>query len=447
MAAALKALQGRQHSFVVRGKPIDGIDRNNAPRRLRPRGDQPATLLPQARYWLALDMDSVPCPTGIDLLFEPDRVVEYVVELLPEEFHGVSVFWAFTSGHGIKPGIRIRLFYWLDRALEDWELKIWLAPLIATKLVDGALYSPAQPIYTAAPVFVGMHDPVPYRCGTWSGYSDAVTPPAIAKPQRGASSTSGTSQGDGGGYAAHRARIGDGDGRDGFYKPLKAAIGAFIGEAGAHADTAWLHADLERAIRDAPRDPTLRDDNYIEYRVADLDTLIAWTLDRQREKEAAEAATETCEPTYPAPLGSVAEARRVLGDTMREIVDQVRAYHAGLAGLQEDEEQPTPPAWAVNVDVGLGKTRAFREIVAAELVRDGLPVVLAVPRHMLGDEIVPTWPRKGSRPHDYRGRDSDDPKAPGEKMCREHERAAAIFQAMGDVAKHACGKGESAASL
>lgn len=439
LAAALKALQDRPRSFVVRGKPIDGIDRQNAPRRLRPRGDQPATLLPQARRWLALDMDSVPCPTGIDPIFEPDRVVEYVLELLPEEFHGCSVFWAFTSGHGIKSGIRIRLFYWLDRPLEDEELKIWLAPLIAEKLVDGAIYNPAQPTYTAAPVFVGMPDPVPYRCGTWTGYSDAVTPPVIEKPQRGASSTSGTSQGDGSGYTVHRGRIGDGLLRNGFYEPLKSAIGAFIGEAGAHADTAWLRADLERAIRDAPRDPAKRDETYIEKRVADLDTWIAWTLDRQREKEAAEAAVETCEPTYPAPLGSVPEARHVLAETMRNIVDQVRRHQARLAGLQEDEEPPSPPAWAINIDVGLGKTKAFLEIVVPQLVRDGLPVGLAVPRHKLGDENVRDLAEGGIAARVYRGRDADDPDAPGERMCREHERALAIFLAMGDIAKHACG--------
>src|SRR3982750_3632944 len=36
-----------------------------------------------------------------------------VNSLLPNEFYDVSVFWHFTGGHGSKPGIRIRLFYWL----------------------------------------------------------------------------------------------------------------------------------------------------------------------------------------------------------------------------------------------------------------------------------------------------------------------------------------------
>ena len=133
-----------------------------------PRGDEPATLMPQPRHWLALDLDSVPCPAGIDPIFEPDAVVEHVVELLPEEFHGVSVFWTFTSGHGIKPGIRIRLWFWLDRPVSKTEIKIWLAPQIAEKVIDPALYNPAQAIYTATPIFVGMPDPVPYRCGIWT---------------------------------------------------------------------------------------------------------------------------------------------------------------------------------------------------------------------------------------------------------------------------------------
>ena len=88
-----------------------------------------------------------------------------------------------------------------------------------------------------------------------------------------------------------------------------------LAEHGAAADAAWLRSDLEQAIRGAPRDPARHDDSYIEFRVADLDSVIGWILDREREKGGGQSA-ETCEPTYPAPLGSVAEARRVLADAM-----------------------------------------------------------------------------------------------------------------------------------
>ncbi|HEX2152021.1 MAG TPA: hypothetical protein VHG31_08500, partial [Stellaceae bacterium] len=395
-------------------------------------------------HWIALDIDSLPCPEWIDQFDEPDRVVEYVVDLLPPEFHSASCYWAYTSGAGLKPGIRMRLWFWADRPLADWELKAWLADAP----VDQAIFAPAQPTYVARPIFVDMPDPVPYRSGTWSGDRDAITPPVIERPQRGPSAASGASRGDGGGdYAVYRRQIGDGFLRNGFYRPLKGAIGAFIGEAGVGADTAWLRKDLEKAIREARRDPAKHDDAYVEARVADLDSWIEWTLGKEKEK--AEAVAEPCEPTYPPPLGSVAEARAVLAETMHDIVDQVRAYHAtreqqaaetiaeGGIDLNPEVEEP-PPAWAINVDVGLGKTRAFREIVVAELVRDGLPVVLAVPRHKLGDEVVADLAEAGITARVYRGRDADDPDAPGEKTCREHERAAAIFAAMGNIERQAC---------
>ena len=52
---------------------------------------------------------------------------------------------------------------------------------------------------------------------------------------------------------------------------------------------------------------------------------------------------------------------------------------------------PVPPVaavLAVSVDVGLGKTKAWRERVVPALVDAGRNGILAVPRHQLGDEIV-----------------------------------------------------------
>jgi len=97
-----------------------------------------------------------------------------------------------------------------------------------------------------------------------------------------------------------------------------------------------------------------------------------------------------------------------------------------------------PPVHAVEGDVGLGKTRAWRESVAANMVRMGMPLVLAVPRHRLGEEVVGDLAKDGFEARVYRGRDADDPSAPGYKMCREPERVALIQQAHVSVASHAC---------
>src|SRR4051812_6474218 len=106
LAAAIMALGHRERSFVVRGAPAPELASwKDQPRWSHPRGDKPATLVAQPQHWLPFDFDLAECPAGIDPIFEPDAVVEHVVELLPEEFYGCSVFWAFTSSHGIKPGI------------------------------------------------------------------------------------------------------------------------------------------------------------------------------------------------------------------------------------------------------------------------------------------------------------------------------------------------------
>jgi hypothetical protein len=102
---------------------------------------------------------------------------------------------------------------------------------------------------------------------------------------------------------------------------------------------------------------------------------------------------------------------------------------------------PAPPAFpvqAVSVDVGLGKTRTWRERVAPVLVGAAFTGVLAVPRHRLGDEIVGDLAEAGITACVYRGREAADPAQPGEKMCRELDRATMIRGALNSVAPHAC---------
>jgi hypothetical protein len=102
---------------------------------------------------------------------------------------------------------------------------------------------------------------------------------------------------------------------------------------------------------------------------------------------------------------------------------------------------PAPPAFpvqAVSVDVGLGKTRTWRERVAPALVGGAFTAVLAVPRHRLGDEIVRDLAEASITACVYRGREAIDPAQPGEKMCRELDRATIISDALNSVAPHAC---------
>jgi hypothetical protein len=103
---------------------------------------------------------------------------------------------------------------------------------------------------------------------------------------------------------------------------------------------------------------------------------------------------------------------------------------------------PVPPALGVAVDVGVGKTRAWRERVAPALLRAGRNGVLAVPRHKLGDEIVRDLAQGGITACLYRGREADDPEQPGEQMCQDLRRVSLLESALAAVGPHACKRGD-----
>ncbi|WP_159709819.1 hypothetical protein [Geminicoccus flavidas] len=87
-----------------------------------------------------------------------------------------------TSQAALTAGMRFRLSIMLDRPLRGHEVERALqgAP------VDVATLRPAQEIFTSAPVFVGMADPVPQRVIFFWGDRDTVplvVPPEAPKPK------------------------------------------------------------------------------------------------------------------------------------------------------------------------------------------------------------------------------------------------------------------------
>ena len=202
---------------------------------------------------------------------------------LPPEFQDVSCWWQFTSGAGIKPGIRMRLAYWLDRPLGGRDLKRWLPD----KPVDQSVPNPVQPIYVGWPIFMAGRDPVPVRSGIFRAGRDTVAVPSVLEPAGGADDAPRL------GYAAWCSLVGDHPGGKGFHDPIKSAIAAWIGKHGAQHPTTWLRGDIERVIRNADR--SAHNARYIEEKVAQLDALIAWTVEREaqkppRQSQSAEAA-------------------------------------------------------------------------------------------------------------------------------------------------------------
>ena len=182
----LRNVLHRPNTAVVRGALLNGPKARKI-RRLayedRETGDQP-TLRDVPRRWLAIDCDDVPRPDNLpagDLA----ACADLAIELLPAPLHRAACIVQASGGHGIKPGIRLRLWYWLDRPMSGSELKRWLKGLC-----DVSVFNCAQPIYTAAPLFEAPRtDHLPERLFEYPGEDwvhcpspEELTPPPRTPP-------------------------------------------------------------------------------------------------------------------------------------------------------------------------------------------------------------------------------------------------------------------------
>jgi hypothetical protein len=392
----IQKISADPHSAVVRGAIADGANRSDLLRRARPRGSVPATLLPKRRYWLALDIEKIDCPPNIDLVCEPDRTAEHAISLLPPAFHEVTCFWQFTGGHGVKPGIRLRLWYWANRLTSDEELRRWLGERVRQDGVpppqwprrwpiDPVLFNPIQLHYTAAPIFDGLSDPVLLRCGWRHGLEDVVVLPdlAPAEVRRWHSSTSNPSTEPGLGYEGWRARIGDHVGGDGFFRPIKSAIGAYFAANTAHADTEWLIQDLAAVIRERQSD---RPDAYIEERLRDLPNaaVAIQAMQGSREEEEAERTRQVLR--FGGDAGGallVAQSREDAEAGWRATGLEAWAYLAGLPKTLDDSVSIDRVVVVLIADVDRYSParRAVRKTIR-QWQREGRKVVLATPTRL-----------------------------------------------------------------
>ena len=183
LAGLLHGLAGRRDTCVLRGAIREETRARGVRRLLYPdpdTGDAP-TLAEAPRAWLALDLDGLPLPAGADS-HDLHLCGDLARAALPVAFHAAACIVAATAGHGFKDGARLRLWFLLGRALSGAECKRWLrdAP------VDLSVFGAAQPIYTAAPLFRGMADPLPVRLVMLDGAARVLppSPAALAPPPR-----------------------------------------------------------------------------------------------------------------------------------------------------------------------------------------------------------------------------------------------------------------------
>jgi hypothetical protein len=289
LAEALDAIVSDGHAAVIRGGPSRFYPQNGSPvfRLLRPQEGLVAartgarisnyairkhnlepdhdnrwavTWLPMfedcPRAWVIFDVDRIPVPENMagDWVDDPDSSVEHVLSLLPEPFQLATCWWSLSSsaavpcktGREVSGTFKLKLAFWLDRALTGAEVKRWMA--VEKAPVDPAVFNAIQLIYLARPKLGhGLHDPVPRRSGIWRGEADTVEVPAfLPEPDpvthQSAAAAFGPAQGLDELREQLRARL---DGELHVREHLLQAARGYVRQQGTKIDQAALVAALE----------------------------------------------------------------------------------------------------------------------------------------------------------------------------------------------------------
>ena len=146
----LRSLEGEPTKTVIRGKvPSDASEKISRDKE---------TLVASPRSWCMIDIDGL----FWDGPNDHEAMLNHAILQLPTEFQNTDCYYHFSSSMGIKEGIRVHLWYWLDRPCSDDEMKVWLSGSAA----DLRMFSPTQIHLTANPRFMeGAVDPVAKRSG------------------------------------------------------------------------------------------------------------------------------------------------------------------------------------------------------------------------------------------------------------------------------------------
>ena len=169
LSALLQRLEDDPTHTIIRGSLVDGQSSQV------PRNKEYFTVTP--RQWCMVDIDSLAWDGDLS---DQQAMLSSAIQQLPAEFQSADCWYHFSSSMGIKAGIRVHLWFWLDRPCSDDEMKAWLSGCP----VDLRLFNPIQIHLTANPQFRdGAVDPYPNRSGLFesgTGLSTVTVPSGLA---------------------------------------------------------------------------------------------------------------------------------------------------------------------------------------------------------------------------------------------------------------------------
>ncbi|MCC8945438.1 hypothetical protein H8A97_10075 [Bradyrhizobium sp. Arg62] len=484
LAEVLEKASADPYECVVRGAIAPGTNRERMLRRKFSKEDAPATLLEQARRWVLFDIDGVGLPPGFDPLVDPTQTVVLVRSKLPPCFHAAACWYQFTGSAGIKPGLHIRLGFWLDLPLGEAELKRWLAQKVPEPgkpskawfreyPVDPAVFTTAQPIYVAAPIIKqGARDPLAGRCarsGIVAGAAEVVAVPRIEpRPPERATAADFAAGPVGATFAECLAAIGDHDGGGGCHGALKHCVAVYWRRHGSSASADKLKRLLIERVDGAEWDAGVHPPAYRQLELDRIDSLIDSVRGQQRASEQAEEERrERASCPWPDPGVTLAEAEPLLRAAValffdqaipdalakREVYEEALEEHRATQGHVSAElefvetdsdsffanvDEPRRPEyaqWGVRITPGAGKTHAAVKRIVRYAKENGSTLVYAVPTHSKAEEIEADINRLAGETLAavWRGIDREDPARPGVKLCRRGELVKAVVRSSGSI--------------
>jgi hypothetical protein len=112
------------------------------------------------RRWLMIDLDSQPKPRDFNWRKDPQRAAIWAVQQhLPRAFRNSPFYYQYSGSAGIKPGLRLHFWFWLETPANSLEVKRYLEGTGKGK-VDLGMYEATRPHYTARPIFIRRDDPM-----------------------------------------------------------------------------------------------------------------------------------------------------------------------------------------------------------------------------------------------------------------------------------------------
>ena len=104
LASVIGRLEGEPTKAVIRGLPL--LPKNE------PVARQSQNFSSTSHYWCMIDIDSLPWDGDLQ---DHQSLLEYASSQLSPEFQQADCWHHFSSSMGIKAGIRVHLWYWLER--------------------------------------------------------------------------------------------------------------------------------------------------------------------------------------------------------------------------------------------------------------------------------------------------------------------------------------------